>query len=245
VHRADDFLYGRYNEGAIAPLLLAGFAVLATSEVAALQRRYVAVAGGAMLASGAIFFAVVGAARLHETYFLVTVLGIDPIRRRIGWPDPSLIAAATFTLIYLVAAVRRFGAIVPIVMVGVVFVAFAVKNTRDYFQPESLARGQEHVLADAIARIDATAPVTCVAYDRTTESFYHHYNYQLLSPAPLATFVPGRTPPCGDLVISNDGFGRFDPGARIVARETRAKQTLWVLPGARQEELAAAGALLP
>ena len=240
--RADHLLYGRYNEGAIAPLLLAGLAVLAGSEVVALRRLYVAIAGGVTLASAAIFYGLAGTGRLHGLYFLVTVLGIDPIRRRIGWPDPLLIGAAVFVLIYLVAAVRRLGSIAPIALVGLVFVVLGVKNTRDFFQPESRNRAQEHVLAVALNRIGAQEPLGCVAYDRTTESFFHHFNYLYLAPARYVVFVPGQAPPCGDLVISNAAFGAANPGARPLATETRAEQVLWVLPGARQDRLAAAGA---
>jgi hypothetical protein len=241
--RADHLLYGRYNEGAVAPLLLAGFAVLAGSQVVALRRSYVAVAGGVTLASAAIFYVLAGTGRLHGLYYLVTVLGIDPIRRRIGWPDPLLIGAAVFAVIYLVAAVRRLGRVVPIALVGLVFVVFGVKNTRDFFQPESKARGQEHVLADALNRIATEEPLGCVAYDATTESFFHLANYEYLAPARYVVFNPGRTPPCGDLVISNAAFGAANPGARKLATETRAAQVLWVLPGPRQDRLAAAGRL--
>jgi hypothetical protein len=195
------------------------------------------------LASGAIFYVLAGTGRLHGLYYLVTVLGIDPISRRIGWPDPLLIGAAVFVLIYLVAATRRLGRVMPIALVGLVFVVFGVKNTRDFFQPESRARGQEHVLADALNRLAAEEPLGCVAYDTTTESFFHHANYAYLAPARYVVFVPGKTTPCGDLVISNAAFGAANPGARKLATETRAAQTLWVLPGPRQDRLAAAGRL--
>ena len=61
-----------------------------------LGRRYVAAAGGITLASAVVFYGLAGAGRLHGDglYYLVMVLGIDPVRRRIGWPDPLLIAAA-------------------------------------------------------------------------------------------------------------------------------------------------------
>ncbi|MDX6378188.1 MAG: hypothetical protein QOE98_2491 [Gaiellaceae bacterium] len=245
--RIDHLLYGRYNEGAIAPLLLVGFAVIAGSSAAVLGRRYVAAAGGITLATAVVFYGLAGTGRLHGDglYYLVTVLGIDPVRRRIGWPDPLLIAAATFVAIYLVAAARRLGRVVPIAVVGLVFLVFAVKNTRDYFQPESRARSQEHVLADAIVRIDAVDRVGCVAYDRTTSSFFHQATYEFFAPVRFAVFVPGQEPPCGDLVISGGPLATTYPGARQVATETRARQALWVLPGATQDRLVAQGLLPP
>lgn len=244
--RIDHLLYGRYNEGAMAPLLLAGFAVIAGSSAAVLGRRYVAAAGGITLASAVLFYGLAGTGRLHGDglYYLVTVLGIDPVRRRIGWPDPLLIASAAFVAIYLVAAARRLGRVVPIAIVGLVFVVFAVKNTRDYFQPESRLRSEEHVLADAINRIDAQRAVSCVAYDRTTSSFFHLPNYAFFAPVRFTVFTPGQEPPCGDLVISGGPVDATYPGARRVATETRAAQALWVLPGATQDRLAAQG-LLP
>ena len=147
--------------------------------------------------------------------------------------------------IYLVAAARRFGRVVPIAIVGLIFVVFAVKNTRDFFQPESRARSQEHVLAEAINRIGAEGAVGCVAYDRTTSSLFHQANYAFFAPVRFAVFVPGREPPCGDLVISGGPIDATYPGARRVATETRAAQALWVLPGATQDRLAAQGLLPP
>jgi len=145
-------------------------------------------------------------------------------------------------LIFLVAAVRRFGRVAPIALTGLVFVVFGVKNTRDFFQPESRNRAQEHVLADALNGIGAAEPLGCVAYDKTAESFFHRWNYEYLAPSRYVVFVPGQAPPCGDLVISDAAFGAANRGARALATETRTPQVLWVLPGPRQDRLAAAGA---
>jgi hypothetical protein len=37
------------------------------------------------------------------------VLGIDPLRRRLGWPDPVPIACVAFAGCVLLALVRRVG----------------------------------------------------------------------------------------------------------------------------------------
>ena len=70
-------------------------------------------------------------------------------------------------------------------------------------------------------------------------------NYAFFAPARYVVFVPGREPPCGDLVISGGPIDADYPGARAMATETRAAQTLWVLPGATQDRLAAQGLLRP
>ena len=112
-------------------------------------------------------------------------LGIDPVRRRIGWPDPLLIAAVAFTGIYLVAAARRFGRAVPIALVGLVFLLFGVKNMRDFFEPQSLARSQEHVVADAINRVGASGPVGCIGYDSTHRELLPPPELPVLRAGPL------------------------------------------------------------
>lgn len=227
--RADHLLYGRYNEGAIAPLLLAGMAVLVATNAAGQARRYVAVAGGVTLVTAGAFYVLAGSARLHGLYYLVTVLGIDPVRRRIGWPDPLLLAAAAFTLIWLVAASRRFGRLVPIAFVTLVFLAFAVKNTRDFFQPESRTRATQRVLATQLAVLDRVQPIDCVAYDGDHASTFHFPNYRYFFPARYVVFR-GAEPPCGDVVISSRTYGATHPSATLVAVENGPEdQALWVL----------------
>ena len=243
--RADQLLYGRYDEGAIAFLLIAAAGAIVATDADSLRRRYLTIAGGITLASAVAFYGIAGSGRLHGQYFLVTVLGIDPIRRRIGWPDPLLIGAAVFTLIYLLTAARRLGRLVPIGLVALLFLVFAVKNTREYFQPESRARGEEHVLADVLNRIAWQGAIGCVAYDRTTGSLFHFPNYRLFAPLRYVPFTPRQAEPCGDLVISGGRIPALNPGVRMVAAETRVRQALWVYPGARQDRLAAQGLLLP
>ena len=91
----------------------------------------------------------------------------------------------------------------------------------------------------------ASGPVGCIGYDSSTASFFHRPNYQFFAPARYVEFVPGQAQPCGDLVISGGPIATTFPGARAIAREVRAGQTLWVLPGATQDRLVAAGVLAP
>jgi len=243
--RIDSYLYGRYNECVVAPLLLAALAVLVRGERTALWRRYVVTAGGITLALGVVFFALAGSARLHDgVYSLVMVLGIDPLRRRLGWPDPVPIACVAFAGCVLLALVRRFGPLAPLVAVAAVFAGFGTANLRQYFRPSSATRAEERVVADVLNRLGPPAALGCVGFDTTTVSFFHLPNTRLFVPTTFAGFDPGRTRPCGDLALSGRELGTTN-GARLVTTETRARMGLWVLPGPRQERLAKAGWLFP
>ena len=243
--RIDSYLYGRYNECVVAPLLLAALAVLVQGDRAALRRRYVATAGGITLALGVVFYVLAGSARLHDgVYSLVMALGIDPLRRRIGWPAPVPIAVVAFAGCCLLAAVRRFGSLVPLAALALVFAGFGAANLRQYFRPSSATRAQERVVAGVLNRLGSPAELGCVGFDAPTVSFFHLPNTRLFVPTTFAPFRPGATRPCGDLALSGRELTSTD-GARLVTTETRGRMGLWVLPGPRQDRLAAAGWLLP
>jgi hypothetical protein len=243
--RIDSYVYGRYNECVVAPLLLAALAVFVRGDRRALWRRYVAIAGGITLGLGGVFFLLAGSARLHDgVYSLVMALGIDPLRRRIGWPAPVPIAGAAFAGCVLLAALRRFGPLVPIVALAAVFVGFGTANLRQYFRPSSATRAQERVVADVLNRLGAPDELGCVGFDTRTVSFFHLPNTRLFVPTAFAGFVPGTSRPCGDLAISGRELTSTN-GARLVTTETRARMGLWVLPGRRQDRLARAGWLFP
>jgi hypothetical protein len=243
--RIDSYLYGRYNECVVAPLLLAALAALVQGERAALWRRYVVTAGGITLALGVAFYALAGSARLHDgVYSLVMVLGIDPLRRRLGWPDPVPIACVAFAGCVLLTLVRRVGPLAPLVAIAAVFAGFGTANLRQYFRPSSATRAQERVVADVLNRLGSPAQLGCVGFDPQSSSFFHLPNTRLFVPATFAPFTRGTTRPCGDLAVSGRDVD-VPSGARLVTTETRARLGLWVLPGPRQDRLAAAGWLFP
>ncbi len=209
-------------------------------------RRYLVAGAGAVLVTGVVFRLAAGSARLHgPDLSQVMVFGVAPLARRIGWPDPLRIAAASIAAMAVIALARRLGAVAPVVLLTVGFLAFATQNQRDYLKPASAIRGQEHVLGDVLTSLGPPASLGCVAYDRVGISLYHLPLTRLLVAAPFTAFTPGAERPCGDLVLAARPLSASLPGARLVATETRARLGLWVLPGPRQDALAARDWLLP
>jgi hypothetical protein len=246
VRRVDQYLYGRYNEGAVAPLLLAGIAVLMAAMPARLLRRHLACAGGATLVTAALFLLVAGSTRLHgPSLSQVMVFGIAPVVRRIGWPNPLLLAAASIAALAVILLSRRLGPLVPVALLTLGFLAFGVQNLRQYLRPSSATRAQEHVIGDVLASLGPPSSLDCVAYDPVGISLYHLPMTRVLVAAPFAPVAPGTGRPCGDLLLAARPLGGLLPQARMVVTETRARLALWALPGPRQDALAARGWLLP
>ncbi len=239
--RTDHLLYGRYIEGAIAPLLVAGLAVLVTSDPLIVHRRYVVVGAGATLTAAVCFYGLAGPEQLRGLYNGAMVLGIEPFKRRIGWPDPLLIGAAAAVLIAVVGATRRLGRFVPIAVVALIFAAFGIKNSRGLLVPISAALAPERAIPEALARIGVPP---CIGLDRTAFSLFHYGVYRLLAPTRYESFGPGETP-CGDLIVSGAELDAAFPGARLVMPEYRGLQGLWVQPGALADRLAQEGHLFP
>jgi hypothetical protein len=107
----------------------------------------------------------------------------------------------------------------------------------------------ERVVPNTLAQLHRQfgANERCVGYDLATNIPFFFYNDRLFYPS--ARFTPFDSAagqlPCSDLVVS----GRLDlgpsyRGARLVTTENRVGQALWVLPGALQDRLNAAGRLV-
>src|SRR3954454_5657129 len=128
-------------------------------------RRYLLAGAATVLATGVAFRRAAGSARLHgPDLSQVMVFGVAPLVRRIGWPDPLRIAAASIAVMAVVALARRLGAIAPVVVLTAAFLVFAAQNQRDYLKPASAIRGQEHVLGDVLASLGPPASLGCAAY---------------------------------------------------------------------------------
>lgn len=254
--RPDTVLYGRYNEGAIAPFLLLGATELVSGGFRLWDReRWWR--GVLPWVVGLVFVTAVAVRWWQQSQLLgvhvdnpFNVLTLYPVLAAVGGVEPLALAAlgaVTATTLLLVA--RRSWP----VAVGLAAVAFLVLAARmaffylprDHYDP----RERERVVAEAANALDERFGVECLGVDRARQPIYHVQLYRwYVDGARIEEFssdVGSPEVPCSPLVIS----GRTDldeayPGARLVTREGRGIESyLWVLPGELQEQLEAEGML--
>ncbi|HEY0783125.1 MAG TPA: hypothetical protein VGE98_11755, partial [Thermoanaerobaculia bacterium] len=243
--RTDHFLYGRYNEGVLAPLLLAGFAAVLTWT----PRRTLAglAAGAAATAALAeVLHAGLAPAAFASPPNPLNVLGVLAFTGADGLRLGAVTAcavAATAALALLAAANRR----AAVVAVALAFTLAAVAVETRVLRPFCHTWSELLALPDTLDRLGISGPL---AYDAANPEPYGWNAYLFWrNDLVLDRFRsdrgdPGDRPPY-ELAIASRSWdgGRF--GARLVYPETGVDQALWVLPGPWQERLAARGLLVP
>ena len=258
--RADKLIYGRYNDGAVAPLLLLALAEIVHPLAAGASLRrarlravasWAAVGATALVASAAFTGLGHPGSEVHGPLNPVNVIAIVPyIRHFDGKVEVlALLGVGLAGLVALGVLALRW----PAIAVGALAVGFAVLAVRTqatYILPGSRARaGQNAVpLALAAMRAGTAADLTCVGWDNAAADDFALYNTEFLLPAQrIRPFGKGIGGPCGPLVVSPDArfAGRY-PGARMVTADPFAQVALWALPGTPTEAaLASAGWLFP
>lgn len=254
--RPDAVLYGRYNEGVLAPLMLVGAAALVSGRFRLWDReRWWR--GVLPWLVGSIGVTALAVEWWQQDQLLgvhvgnpFNILTLYPVVASMGGVEPlalgvlGLIAATAFLL-----SARRS----PALAVGLALVAFVGLAARmaffylprDHYDP----RERERVVAETVNDLDERFSVDCVGVDRARQPIYHVQLYRwYVDDARLVEFssdVGEPEVPCGPLVVS----GRADlddsySGVRLVTREGRGIEShLWVLPGRLQERLEAEGML--
>jgi hypothetical protein len=241
---------GRYNEAALAPILLLGV-ICAQDLQGSVAPRSVVRLAVIVIAAIVVCAAVVGLGRPDQTHSPAVTgdtFAINAVLTGGGWSlDAVLVASAGIvSTVAALASWRRAFVVGAAVTIGL----FAPSAVTAYVHlvHGSARLASERVVPDTLARLHRQfgANEGCVGYDSTTNMPFFFYNDRLFYPS--ARFSPVDSAagqlPCSDLVVS----GRLDlgssyRGARLVTVENRVAQALWVLPGALQERLSAAGQL--
>lgn len=254
--RADQLIYGRYNEAVLAPVLLLGIIGLAQPDW---QRRiglaaWQGLALGGLVLSGLVLWLSHPAAAFAESIGYFNVLGLYPILAGMGRIDVPWLTAAGIVAggatIYLVHSRPRLG----LAILALAFATTGCYTTEQFLVASSRVRAEQHVVVDVLQALDVRLHqhVGCVSYDVAAMAtapltFWHFYSYQFLMPDTALRLMDTRRDrsTCSDLIVS----GRLDlatvyPGARLVTLENQSLP-LWVRPGKLQATLAAAGFLLP
>lgn len=257
--RLDYLVYGRYNEGVLAPVLLLGLlavtrlAARATSSASTRARslRVAAlVVAGTMGASAAVLVLGRGAATFDLPVVRSNVLGLDALLAWRGYTLPVVVISLAGLLgAGLVLAAGWVRPLAAVAVTGALFVP-SVMSGQQFLVDGSHQRATERAVATAVGAVDrrvAGAP-SCVAYDLAGVSRWHEANYRMFLPGvrlQAFTSMSGRAP-CSELVVSGrSDFATAFPGSRRVMLENNYHQSLWALPGPVQDRLAMAGWLLP
>lgn len=251
-NRADKLVYGRYNEGVIAPLLVVALAWVMAGRGLGRWWRWLLGGAGAVAASGAAVLLGDSKAALFGDVNPINVLGIQPVLTRMGehLHVAALIGLGAGAIAALALLAWRFPAVAALLVIGA-FATSAIDTETSYVVPGSRARLHQGTIVEAIKDIRAAGlgPDGCVAYDPTPLGFgdYNFYEDQLLVPDQHFEPMVGAAAPCGALVISRSRtFPDGHPGAREVTAEDFTGQVLWAVPsGPLFGALAANGWLSP
>lgn len=237
--RLDHRMFGRYDEGVVAPLLLMGLIHRSSARAWLVAATAIAVLGGVLLAGWG--------SSLHGAFVQLNVFGLQL------WQLPGVMAVGSRSLDLAAIAVggtlltASFGLVarrgcLPIVVM-VLFLFCAWQGSVVYLKPESDANARSHRVADYLhARFPA---LDCVDYDIEHSEYWQRYNDQVtllpirmheirgVSEAAIERSQAfGRR--CSDLVISaNPRLGSLYPGATLLMREGGSREWLWSIPRSR------------
>ena len=225
-YRADQFIYGRYNEGFLLPWLILG-------TLAALRMRNrglkLAIVAAVVVALSLFGFAF---ADIKQWQYLL-IFNISTVAAwfhavQSHWVFMIGAAMVVVSLSWLYHVRRRWAGLLP---VFAVFLTVIAVNT-------SLLQRQNTAITSktAVGRsLLPGYPVHTVGYDASTLPMYLYFQYEALLPRKqIMLFGPGTDTarPRQKLVIAGPDFARNHPdwNPRLIAREPHAETTYWALP---------------
>ncbi len=228
----DQAIYGRYNEGVLAPLLVYGAVALQGRDHGvdtALRRAVIALPALAL-----ILLLGRGPEVFDGRQQILNITGVFPLVDLGGTIRLSTIALAGALLTAAVALAVRRSPSMALGGLGALFLVVVVWDLQIMAGAIETLDGQDELVAD-IDEVIAETGVACVALDQATlTERWHQENYRLrLAPFPFRHWdSDSDAAPCSDIVLSR----RIDlddrvPGARVVAVEPNGRQLLWALPG--------------
>ena len=241
--RVDHMVYGRYLEGIVPLLLVAGTAaVVAWRSV--LHRLLLSLA---ILATtlGGLLVLLRGGDRLTGNVMPLNVTGILVFRDRIDAVDVVRVTVLALVLAAAVFLLSRWRPLTGLGLAVVLFVGAAASVQADTLRPFDRFWDGVVDIPDAVR---AVSDGGTVAYDRLAYDVEAANLYQAdLSDRGVRFVDSRRARPATDLVISRPQWERGRRwGARLVFVEVGPyRQALWVMPGPLQDRLARTGQLLP
>jgi hypothetical protein len=258
--RADHLIYGRYNEGVLAPVLMLGVVGLLhpfwTSRIT--WHRWLLYIVVTLIASGSLLYL----GRMSEPAFkgsfvFINVLGIYPFLA--GHQGLSLtiiltllgVTVAVSSLFFFLLQRFKKNAFLILMtlflLTGYSATSFLVLASKGYQEVRVVPDTINSILGKINAR-NGNQELSCIASQKAllSNSYGFYATVRFLAPqAFFEAFNPSEEP-CSDLVLSNRlELDQDYPGARLVTLENHHMITLWSLPGSLQQQLDASGSLLP
>lgn len=237
--RLDYYVYGRYVDS-IGPLFaglgLVGIATATTRRRLAADLSIAAVS--TVVALGALLL-LVGSDQLSgRPVAALSIAGLaawmDPDAAELPlWP-PLL---ATIGVLAAVGVRRGTGSAVAL-SVGVAFAALTAVGEIRTMRPLDEPWQEFLTLDDQLVALQPDA----VSFDDSSDHLYARNGYQFLLTNTEFFFDAGSGVPSADVVVAaRDWAAASELGARRLGSEKRIDQSVWVLPGGLQDDLAARG----
>lgn len=232
--RPDISIYGRYNEGLLAPILVVG-------GLALWRRRpsLLTLAGG-LVGLGITAGAVVAArgSVLHGAIQASNILAAHALFRGSAPASLNLVllAGAGAGVLVVIGLAARLGWIAAAVLVLASFVPSTVVGLGD-LSTQSVNVAAEQAIPDALAAWGRESG--CVAFDTRggpPDAAFAYFDYRLYDPGqsfiPFNTSTGGR--PCSaEIVSGRSDLGVVVPGARRVLSDATTGESLWLAPSRR------------
>jgi len=241
--RVDHLVYGRYVEGFVPVLLVAGIAGLVGRERWSLR---LAAAGGVLFGVlGVLALLFNGVDRFTGDMMPLNVLGVLVYQTSSDEIVVLLVTALALAAMVAFAAVNRARPDVALGLLVGFFVASSASVEARVLEPWSSFWMRTSEISDVIDEHVAESAV--VAYDLASHDVDAANAYQLeLADRGGLRFFDGDVPRDADLVIAAPRWDDAPDGARLVYVESPPfQQALWALPGDVQDGLAERGLLLP
>lgn len=250
--REGDFaIYGRYGEGVLVPLLVAGLVTLA-SDPATARHRAMRLAF-ALPALAAVLVLVRGPEAFEGRMLLLNIAGVFPVVEFVGTIRLSALTAVGVTGIVIVVGLLTWRFVLGTLALSVVFLATAAFSINRSAAAIDALDQQDDLIVALERTIDVLTTTTndtpCVALDIwQLPDRWHQENYRLRLDDTAFEYWSSATPkaPCSDLVVSQrPDLDDVFPGAAVVAVEPFGRQALWILPGELQEAVNTSDGTIP
>jgi hypothetical protein len=238
--RVDHMVYGRYVEGTVPVLLVAGAAAVAAWRTVLV--RLLAGVAALVVALAVALVTVRGGDLFHGNVMPLNVTGILVYRAAESQVEVARVTLLAVLLTGAVLAVARWRALAGLALAAALFAGSAASVQARTLRPfDERWAGFTHI-PEVVRRVSDRG---AISYDLGAYDLEAANLYQLELSDRDVRFTRGR--PTTDLVISSPDWAH--DGARLVFVEPAtgpyADQALWVLPGELQDRLVRRGEVLP
>ena len=239
--RVDHIVYGRYDEGFLPTLLVAGAAGLVARREIVL--RLLVVGAWLSAALGGLAVALNGTSAFSGNVMPLNVVGVLVYRFDIDEIDVLMVTILALVPLIVVALATRRGPRLGLSLLAMFFIGSSLSVEARTLRPWEDFWSSTTEIPEIIHDIGADGPVAydLASYDVDAADLYQ---LELTDLGGVVFFDSRREAPPREVVIAGPQWSH--PGARMVFPESPPfRQALWVLPGDLQRRLAFSGALVP